>query len=80
VTFIVKNAGRNPHERRGKPGNHAAMEHGDMGVRYGGIEVAPRQQSDSPGALMRAVKSCTGCHEPGHYEGGMVGRITVASA
>jgi hypothetical protein len=40
--------------------NHSAMEHGDMEVRDGGIEGAPRQQSDSPGAFDESRESCTG--------------------
>jgi uncharacterized cupredoxin-like copper-binding protein len=84
VTFIVKNAGQNPHEfvlgDEAAQEDHAAMEHGDMGMGDGGIEVAPGATKRLTWRFDESGEVQYGCHEPGHYKGGMVGTITVVDA
>ena len=54
-----------------------AEGHDDPHLRDAGIALGPGETGeftytfDAPGELV------IGCHEPGHYFGGMVGRITV---
>lgn len=84
VRFVVHNAGATDHEfligdeteqatfAAEMADGHAATHAGDAGVALGPGETGEfRYTFDEPGDLL------IGCHEPGHYEGGMVARITV---
>lgn len=84
VRFVVHNAGASDHEfligdEAAQAGFAAEMTdgHGDAHVGEAGIALGPGETGevtytfDDPGELL------IGCHEPGHYDGGMVARITV---
>jgi uncharacterized cupredoxin-like copper-binding protein len=84
VRFVVHNAGASDHEFLiGDEAAQAAFAaemadgHEEPHVGEAGIALGPgetgefRYTFDEPGELL------IGCHEPGHYDGGMVGRITV---
>ena len=84
VRFVVHNAGASDHEFLiGDEAAQAAFAaemadgHDDAHAAEAGIALGPGETGeftytfDEPGDLL------IGCHEPGHYEGGMVGRITV---
>lgn len=84
VRFVVHNAGEADHELL--IGDEAAQAefaaemadgHDDAHVGDAGIALGPGESGaftytfHGPGELL------IGCHEPGHYDGGMVARITV---
>lgn len=84
VRFVIHNAGVSDHEFL--IGDEAAQAefaaemvdgHDDAHAAEAGIALGPGETGeftytfDEPGELL------IGCHEPGHYDGGMVGRITV---
>lgn len=86
VRFVIHNAGASDHEFL--IGDEAAQaefaaemveNHDDTHAGEAGIALGPGESGeftytfDEPGELL------IGCHEPGHYDGGMVGRITVGS-
>lgn len=84
VRFVVHNAGAADHEfligdEAAQASFAAEMAHGheDAHVGGAGIALGPGETGeftytfDEPGELL------IGCHEPGHYDGGMVGVITV---
>ncbi len=85
VRFVVHNEGAAVHEFLiGTEEEQAAFEaemsdgHGDGHGDEAGVSVAPGAAGeftytfDEPGELL------IGCHEPGHYDGGMVAVVTVA--
>ena len=84
VTFVVTNEGKTEHEF--VLGDEAFQEMHETDMQDSGhhmmdmdngVTVAPGQTAeltwrfDDPGEVL------FGCHEPGHYDGGMVGTITV---
>ena len=83
VRFVVHNTGASDHEFL--IGDEAAQDkfaaemadghdthEGEAGIALGPGETGEFTYAfDEPGELL------IGCHEPGHYDGGMVGRITV---
>lgn len=84
VRFIVHNAGETHHEfligdeaAQAEFAAEMADGHDDARVDEAGIALGPgesgafRYTFDQPGELL------IGCHEPGHYHGGMVASITV---
>ncbi len=86
VRFVVHNAGATPHEFLiGTAEEQTVFEeemaggHGDRHGSEAGVSVDPGGTSEftytfeSPGGLF------VGCHEPGHYAGGMVAEVTVGS-
>lgn len=91
VTFIVTNSGEAVHEF--VLGNEAYQEeheeamsedghgesHGgmDMGDEANAVSVAPGATEEITWTFTEAGELLYGCHEPGHYEGGMVGAIEV---
>lgn len=91
VTFVVRNTGNAVHEfvlgnetyqeehEKEMSGAGGAEGHGgmDMGDDSNAISVAPGATQEITWTFTEAGKVLYGCHEPGHYEGGMVGAIEV---
>jgi uncharacterized cupredoxin-like copper-binding protein len=85
ITFVVSNVGKNVHEfvlgdERYQEEHAAEMSGGEHMV------TGPNQVVIPPGATVSLTWTFTesgevlyGCHEPGHYEGGMFGTIEVRS-
>ena len=84
VRFVVHNAGATDHEfligdetAQATFAAEMADGHGDTHAGDAGVALGPGETGeftytfDEPGDLL------IGCHEPGHYDGGMVARITV---
>ena len=90
VTFRFINAGRNRHDAfigdEDEQSDHEeemrTAEDGDM---HGGhsmepknaITVEPGKRGELTRTFAQRGKTLIGCHEPGHYEGGMVATVTV---
>ena len=84
VTFVVQNKGKAEHEFVLGDADYQEQHEGDMQdghemsrVRNAvtarpGETVELTWRFDEPGEVL------FGCHEPGHYDGGMVGQITVS--
>ena len=84
ITFIVINDGKTPHEfilgdaayqemhEDEMSGDHAEMMDSDNG-----ITIEPGKQAKLTWRFTEPGEVLYGCHEPGHYAGGMVGTITV---
>lgn len=86
VIFEVTNAGSAQHELY--LGDEAAQAvHADemasgSGMRHdepGGVRVEPGTTDRFGYTFARAGEILAGCHEPGHYEAGMVTSVTVAA-
>lgn len=83
ITFVVTNEGKNVHEfvigDESYQQEHAAemseSEQMEMGANE--IEVAPGETKSLTWKFTEPGEALYGCHEPGHYEGGMVGTIEV---
>ena len=87
VRFVVRNAGANVHEFLiGTPQEQAVFAE-EMADGHGGGHAAGAGVSVEPGATAEFTYSFTaddrdllvGCHQPGHYKGGMVAPLTVTS-
>lgn len=84
VTFVVANKGETTHEF--VIGDHAyqdahavQMAAGDHQHADGnGVSVPPGEKRRLTWRFDGAGEFFFGCHEPGHYAGGMVGRLLVA--
>jgi uncharacterized cupredoxin-like copper-binding protein len=85
ITFVVTNEGKNVHEfvigDESYQQEHAAEMSGGHQMEMGanGIEIGPGETKSLTWTFTEAVEVLYGCHERGHYEGGMVGTIEVAS-
>lgn len=85
ITFVVTNDGENVHEfvlgDDSYQQEHAAEmsggKHMEMGPNQ--IEVEPGETKTLTWTFTEAGEVLYGCHEPGHYEGGMVGLLEVGS-
>lgn len=83
VTFVIRNEGEIDHEFVLGDEVFQAMHEKDMeeghhmGAVENGITVAPGQTKELTWKFTEAGSLEFGCHEPGHYEGGMVGTIEV---
>lgn len=85
VTFVVTNAGQAAHEftlgDAAMQAEHAtAMEHMPEGMRHdqpNSISIEPGATKELTWRFGSAGILEYACHEPGQYEGGMHGRITV---
>jgi uncharacterized cupredoxin-like copper-binding protein len=83
ITFIVHNAGKTDHEfvlgDAAYQKSHGADMHdeGHMMESDNGISIAPGDTEELTWEFTEPGEVLYGCHEPGHYEGGMVGTITV---
>ena len=86
VRFEVTNSGASPHEfylGDAEAQEHHAEEMSDMDGEEmhdeeDGIAVEPGATETLEYALEQAGEILAGCHEPGHYEAGMVASMTVA--
>lgn len=86
VRFDVTNAGSIPHEfylGDAEAQEHHAEEMADMGGEMmhdeeDGIAVEPGATGTLEYTFEQAGEVLAGCHEPGHYEAGMVASMTVA--
>jgi uncharacterized cupredoxin-like copper-binding protein len=84
VTFVVTNAGNNDHEfvlgdEEFQAAHGEAMGAGRM--HHGGgmaIVIEPGDTEELTWQFSTRGEVLYGCHEPGHYEGGMVGTIEVS--
>lgn len=84
VTFVVTNAGKNDHEfvlgdEEFQAAHEKAMEAGEMS--HGGgmaIEIESGDTEEITWQFSASGEVLYGCHEPGHYEGGMVGTIEIS--
>ena len=91
VTFVVSNTGKAVHEfvlgnetyqeehEEEMSGEGGGEDHGgmDMDDDSNAISVAPGATEEITWTFDEAGEVLYGCHEPGHYEGGMVGAIEV---
>jgi uncharacterized cupredoxin-like copper-binding protein len=83
VTFVVTNAGQNDHEfvlgdEEFQAAHEEAMGSGDM--EHGGgmaIRLEPGETNEITWRFSELGEVLFGCHEPGHYDGGMVGAIDI---
>jgi uncharacterized cupredoxin-like copper-binding protein len=86
VRFEVTNSGAIPHEfylGDAEAQEHHADEMADMGGEMmhdeeDGIAVEPGATETLEYTFEQAGEVLAGCHEPGHYEAGMVASMTVA--
>jgi uncharacterized cupredoxin-like copper-binding protein len=83
VTFIVRNDGETDHEF--VLGDEAYLEMLEKDMAEGhhmtgmdnAVTVGPGESAEITWHFENAGGILYGCHEPGHYEGGMVGTIEV---
>ena len=83
VRFVVHNAGQAVHELY--IGDEVAQMHHEEEMRMGGMmhddpdgtSVQPGQTETLEYTFGEPGQLLIGCHEPGHYAGGMVGTIIV---
>lgn len=89
ITFALTNSGEIVHEfligdeeyQQEHAEEMAEMNGGTMGHgdRPNGIELDPGETGELTWTFTEEGELLYGCHEPGHYEGGMVGTINVSS-
>jgi uncharacterized cupredoxin-like copper-binding protein len=83
VTFAVTNAGKNAHEfTLGDEDFQLAHQEEMKADEMGGDEpsslvLEPGDTKELTWTFTETGEVLYGCHEPGHYEGGMVGTVTV---
>lgn len=83
VTFLVTNAGNTIHEFT-LGDEDFQMAHGEKMLMHGmgentsySVTLDPGETKEFTWAFNKPGEVLFGCHQPGHYEGGMVGDITV---
>lgn len=86
IRFVVTNAGRTAHDfflgdEEAQMAHEEEMQMGG-GMHHGGegmaaLELAAGETKEATAAFDQSGTILYGCHEPGHYEAGMVGTITV---
>ena len=83
ITFVVTNEGQIDHEF--VLGDEAYQEaHGEdmagheMSESDNAVTVAPGQTAELTWRFESSGEVLYGCHEPGHYDGGMVGTVAVS--
>ena len=85
ITFVVTNGGKNIHEfvlgDESYQQEHATEMSGggQMGSGANKIEIEPGSTKSLTWTFTQPGNVLYGCHEPGHYEGGMVGAIAVSA-
>ena len=83
ITFEVVNEGKARHEFVLGDSNYQEMHEGDMAdgghgdMMDNGVSVEPGESASLTWRFTQSEEVLYGCHEPGHYDGGMVGEITV---
>jgi plastocyanin len=87
ITFEVTNAGSNRHEfvigdAEFQKQHEQEMSEGDMSMQHEGntLVLDPGQTGSLTWTFTQSGVVLYGCHEPGHYTGGMVGTIEVLTA
>lgn len=83
VRFVVHNAGQAVHEFY--VGDEEAQQHHEEEMREGGmshgeahgVSVEPGATETLEYTFAEAGELLVGCHEPGHYDGGMVARVVI---
>ncbi|HVF53933.1 MAG TPA: plastocyanin/azurin family copper-binding protein [Actinomycetota bacterium] len=84
VTFVIKNEGSTKHEfvlgdaayQEAHAGEMSSGHH-DAGT-GNAVELAPGETKRLTWSFTQPGEMLFGCHEPGHYDGGMVGTIEIA--
>jgi len=85
VRFVFRNTGQLTHDAF--IGDNAAQEaharemrrgHGDHGKGSNAVRVAPGKTAQLVHTFDRPGQILIGCHQPGHYTGGMKAAISVA--
>lgn len=84
ITFVLTNTGEIEHDfvigdeeyQQEHADEAAGMEHGDL---PNGIDASPGETVEFTWTFTEEGELLYGCHEPGHYLGGMVGTINVTS-
>lgn len=85
ITFVVRNEGKTVHEFVLGDEAYQQMHEGDMA--QGGhmssnmdnaVSVDPSDSAEITWRFDETGEVLYGCHEPGHYDGGMVGAVEVA--
>ncbi|MEX2586433.1 MAG: plastocyanin/azurin family copper-binding protein [Actinomycetota bacterium] len=88
VTFVLTNTGQIVHEfligdEHYQQDHAQEMTEMDDGMEHeelpNGLDVDPGETAELTWTFTTEGELLYGCHEPGHYEGGMVGTITVSS-
>jgi uncharacterized cupredoxin-like copper-binding protein len=87
VTFTVTNDGELQHEfvlgtehvqEAHEMAATEGMEHGEAGEEaLAVVELSPGETEEVTVTLEEPGEVLYGCHEPGHYDGGMIGAVTV---
>lgn len=83
VTFVIRNDGDNDHEfvlgdEAFQAQHEKDIDEGhDMSAMDNAVTVSPGETEQLTWKFTNAGSVLYGCHEPGHYEGGMVGTIEV---
>jgi uncharacterized cupredoxin-like copper-binding protein len=84
VTFIVRNVGKAQHEfvlgdEEYQEQHEADMQTGEdhMDDLDNAVDVAPGKTARLTWRFSDSGTVVYGCHEPGHYEGGMAGTVTI---
>lgn len=84
VTFVIENEGSADHEfvlgdADYQHSHSEGMHDGGMMHEDNAVSVAPGETKELTWDFSEAGEVLYGCHEPGHYDGGMVGTIEVTS-
>ncbi len=84
ITFVISNGGETEHEfvlgdRAYQEMHEADMPEGHVMMDMNhAVSLAPGETKGLTWVFTESGEVLFGCHEPGHYEGGMVGTITVS--
>lgn len=84
VRFVITNAGKIAHEfvlgdeemQMAHENQAGAMDHG-MVEAMAAVKLAAGETEEVRVTFDEAGEVLYGCHEPGHYEGGMIGTVAV---
>lgn len=88
ITFLITNEGNQDHEfvlgdETYQDEHEGEMSHSDMDMNMNseenGVEVAPGTTERITWTFPEEGTVLYACHEPGHYDGGMVGTISLGS-
>ncbi|MDQ3958665.1 MAG: plastocyanin/azurin family copper-binding protein [Actinomycetota bacterium] len=84
VTFVVRNTGKQVHEfvigdLAYQEAHEEEMSSGGMHHDANAVQVAPGEEQELTWKFPEEGEIFYGCHEPGHFDGGMVGMIQVAA-
>ena len=84
VTFVIRNSGSTDHEfvlgdaeYQQEHEAEMAAHGGHMSDTENAVTLTPGETKEVTWHFSESGEVLFGCHEPGHYEGGMVGRIVV---